>query len=196
LVRAVSRSCRSKSTSGRSSATARCHSIPVRVQSLFPRRARPPIRWRARAACPLHRQRADFDDRPRERRRHADARRAGNRGRFHQGIHLRVAYVAMLVKAQVRLPRKANSVPVAMLFAMGSPRDGCGAPEDLVRWRIEKIAIIADYDAQSAVDRELVLRLTSLLWQYLLAKSLALQPTILIRSIPGPTNMGIRCRWR
>ena len=65
-----------------------------------------------------------------------------------------------------------------------------------MRWRIEKIAIIADYDAQSAVDRELVLRLTSLLWQYLVAKSLALQPTILIRSIPGPTNMGIRCRWR
>ena len=37
-----------------------------------------------------------------------------------------------------------------------------------VRWRTPKItkrSIIADYDAQSAVERELVLRLASLLWR-------------------------------
>ena len=55
-----------------------------------------------------------------------------------------------------------------------------GALEDAEDYQAFEAAIIADYDAQSAVERELVPRLTSLLWQYLVAKSLALQPTILI----------------
>ena len=43
---------------------------------------------RAQAARSLHRQRADLDHRPRKRRRHADARRPGNRRRLDQGLHL------------------------------------------------------------------------------------------------------------
>jgi len=40
-----------------------------------------------------------------------------------------------------------------------------GALEDAEDYRAFEAAIIADYDAQSAVERELVLRLTSLLWR-------------------------------
>src|ERR1700677_3326015 len=40
-----------------------------------------------------------------------------------------------------------------------------GALEDADDYRAFEAAIIADYDAQSAVERELVLRLASLLWR-------------------------------
>jgi hypothetical protein len=40
-----------------------------------------------------------------------------------------------------------------------------GALEDAEDYKAFEAAIIADYDAQSAVERELVLRLTSLLWR-------------------------------
>ena len=40
-----------------------------------------------------------------------------------------------------------------------------GALEDAEDYRAFETAVIADYDAQSAVERELVLRLGSLLWQ-------------------------------
>jgi hypothetical protein len=40
-----------------------------------------------------------------------------------------------------------------------------GAPEDAEDYKAFEAAIIADYDAQSAVERELVLRLASLLWR-------------------------------
>ena len=40
-----------------------------------------------------------------------------------------------------------------------------GALEDAEDYKAFEAAIIADYDAQSAVERELVLRLASLLWQ-------------------------------
>jgi hypothetical protein len=40
-----------------------------------------------------------------------------------------------------------------------------GALEDAEDYRTFEVAIIADYDAQSAVERELVLRLASLLWR-------------------------------
>ena len=40
-----------------------------------------------------------------------------------------------------------------------------GALEDAVDYKAFEAAIIADYDAQSAVERELVLRLASLLWR-------------------------------
>jgi hypothetical protein len=40
-----------------------------------------------------------------------------------------------------------------------------GALEDAEDYRAFEAAITADYDAQSAVERELVLRLTSLLWR-------------------------------
>ena len=40
-----------------------------------------------------------------------------------------------------------------------------GALEDAEDYKAFQAAIIADYDAQSAVERELVLRLASLLWR-------------------------------
>src|SRR5215208_2367919 len=40
-----------------------------------------------------------------------------------------------------------------------------GALEDAEDYRAFEDAVIADYDAQSAVERELVLRLASLLWR-------------------------------
>ena len=40
-----------------------------------------------------------------------------------------------------------------------------GALEDAADYRAFEAAIVADYDAQSAVERELVLRLASLLWR-------------------------------
>ena len=40
-----------------------------------------------------------------------------------------------------------------------------GAPEDAEDYKAFQAAIIADYDAQSAVERELVLRLASILWR-------------------------------
>ena len=40
-----------------------------------------------------------------------------------------------------------------------------GTLEDAEDYRAFEAAVIADYDAQSAVERELVLRLTSLLWR-------------------------------
>jgi hypothetical protein len=40
-----------------------------------------------------------------------------------------------------------------------------GALEDAEDYKAFEAAIVADYDAQSAVKRELVLRLASLLWR-------------------------------
>src|ERR1700693_4282483 len=40
-----------------------------------------------------------------------------------------------------------------------------GALEDAEDYRAFEAAIVADYDAQSAVERDLVLRLVSLLWR-------------------------------
>src|SRR3954452_8857942 len=40
-----------------------------------------------------------------------------------------------------------------------------GALEDVEDYKAFEAAVIADYDAQSAVERELVLRLASLLWR-------------------------------
>src|ERR1700689_3615442 len=40
-----------------------------------------------------------------------------------------------------------------------------GALEDAEDYKVFEAAIVADYDAQSAVERELVLRLASLLWR-------------------------------
>jgi hypothetical protein len=40
-----------------------------------------------------------------------------------------------------------------------------GAPEDAEDYKVFEAVIIADYDAQSAVERELVLRLANLLWR-------------------------------
>src|SRR4249920_2848377 len=47
-----------------------------------------------------------------------------------------------------------------------------GALEDAEDYKAFEAAIIADYDAQSAVERELVLRLASLLWRLRRATSM------------------------
>jgi len=47
-----------------------------------------------------------------------------------------------------------------------------GALEDAGDYRAFEAAIVADYDAQSAVERELVLRLASLLWRLLRATTM------------------------
>ena len=67
----------------------------ARWRSSFRSRARPPTRWRRCATRSEHgqhvaldRQCADIDHRARERRRHADPGRAGNRRRLDQGVHL------------------------------------------------------------------------------------------------------------
>ena len=56
-----------------------------------------------------------------------------------------------------------------------------GALEDAEDYKAFEAAITADYDAQSAVERELVLRLASLLWRLRRARRLAcskFRPTI------------------
>ena len=70
----------------------------------------------------------------------------------------------MRAKALVRLRKKASSVPAATPFVTGSRRRRIGALEDAENYHAFE-AIIADYDAQSAVERQLVLRLASLLWR-------------------------------
>src|SRR2546421_12975364 len=47
-----------------------------------------------------------------------------------------------------------------------------GALEDAEDYRLFEAAVIADYDAQSAVERELVLRLASLLWRIRRARTI------------------------
>src|SRR5262244_3771163 len=69
----------------------------------------------------------------------------------------------MRAKAPVPLPRKAKNDPVAMLCDTGSRV--IGALEDAEDYKAFEAAITADYDAQSAVERELVLRLASILWR-------------------------------
>ena len=49
-----------------------------------------------------------------------------------------------------------------------------GAPEDAEDYQAFEAVIIADYDARSAVERELVLRLASLLWRLRRATSMPL----------------------
>src|SRR5213080_600814 len=48
-----------------------------------------------------------------------------------------------------------------------------GALEDAEDYKAFEAAVIADYDAQSAVERELVLRLASLLWRIRRATTMA-----------------------
>jgi hypothetical protein len=76
--------------------------------------------------------------------------------------------IAMLVKAPVQSRRKANSVPAAMPPARAHGRDGDRCARGCRRLQSVRrtiTTITADYDAQSAVERELVLRLASLPWR-------------------------------
>jgi len=63
--------------------------------------------------------------------------------------------------------------------------------EDIEDYRAFEAAVIADYDAQTAVERELVLRLASLLWRLRRATAietdlLRIQAEILVSLRPGP----------
>ena len=72
----------------------------------------------------------------------------------------------MPAKALVRLPRTASGAPAVMPSATCLTAETViGALENAEDYQAFQAAIMADYDAQSAVERELVLRLASLLWR-------------------------------
>ena len=72
----------------------------------------------------------------------------------------------MLARARVLLQKKANSRSRCNAVRHGLTAETViGALEDAKDYQAFEAAIIADYDAQSAVERELVLRLASLLWR-------------------------------
>jgi hypothetical protein len=72
----------------------------------------------------------------------------------------------MRAKAPVRSVKKANSAPVATPSGMGSqPRQSSAHREDAEDYKEFEAAVTAGFDAETAVERELVLRLASLLWR-------------------------------
>jgi hypothetical protein len=72
----------------------------------------------------------------------------------------------MRAKAPVRSRTRANNVRAANAVRHGLTAETViGALEDAQDYQAFEAAIIAEYDAQSAVERELVLRLASLLWR-------------------------------
>ena len=72
---------------------------------------------------------------------------------------------AMPARAPVRSPKKASSVPLQCRPPRSTAETVIGALEDADHYQAFEAAIVADYDAQSAVMREPVLRLASLLWR-------------------------------
>jgi hypothetical protein len=58
-----------------------------------------------------------------------------------------------------------------------------GLLEDAEDYRAFEAAVIADYDAQSAVERELVLRLASLLWR--LCRATTMETVLFVFEIPS-----------
>ena len=70
----------------------------------------------------------------------------------------------MLAKAPGQSRKKANSVRAATPHEL-TAETVIGALENAEDYKAFEAAITADYDAQSAVERELVLRLASLLWR-------------------------------
>src|SRR5437762_5484892 len=64
------------------------------------------------------------------------------------------------VSAEGKLRSRRNAVRHGL-----SAETVIGALEDAEDYKAFEAAVIADYDAQSAVERELVLRLASLLWR-------------------------------
>ena len=72
----------------------------------------------------------------------------------------------MLAKAPVPSRKKARITSRCNAVRHGLTAETViGALEDAEDYRAFEATIIADYDAQSAVERELVLRLASLLWR-------------------------------
>ena len=70
----------------------------------------------------------------------------------------------MLAKAPGQSRKKANSVRAATPHGL-TAETVIGALKNAEDYKAFEAAITADYDAQSAVERELVLRLASLLWR-------------------------------
>jgi|SRR5579862_2461768 len=64
------------------------------------------------------------------------------------------------ITAEGRLQSRCNAVRHGL-----TAETVIGALEDAEDYRAFEAAVVADYDAQSAVERELVLRLASLLWR-------------------------------
>ena len=72
----------------------------------------------------------------------------------------------MLAKAPAQLPKKAKQRSRCNAVRHGLTAETViGALEDAEDYKAFEAAIIADYDAHSTVERELVLRLASLLWR-------------------------------
>jgi hypothetical protein len=67
-----------------------------------------------------------------------------------------------------------------------------GALEDAEDYKAFEAAIIADYDAQSAVERELVLRLASLLWR--LRRATTIETGLFKIQDENPSELGQRCQ--
>src|SRR5436305_7424891 len=68
-------------------------------------------------------------------------------------------------KVRVRPPQKASKNLCNAVRHGLTAETVIGALEDAEDYKAFEAAVIADYDAQSAVERELVLRLGSLLWR-------------------------------
>ena len=90
----------------------------------------------------------------------------------------KVAYSSMTSFRQIEANRRNARKSTGPITEEGKQRSRCnavrhgltaetviGALEDAEDYKAFEAAIIADYDAQSAVERELVLRLASLLWR-------------------------------
>jgi hypothetical protein len=79
------------------------------------------------------------------------------------------------MRSEVRVPRrpKASSVLRETPFAHGLTAETIIEPlEDAEDYRTFELAVTQDYDVEIAVERELVLRLASLLWRLRRATSI------------------------
>ena len=136
----ASRGCRSKSISPRSSAIARRRSKPGTSRCSSRNRARPPTRWRRCAMRSEQKQHSvsivnvrDVDDRPRERRGDADARRPGDRRRLDQGLHLPAR--------GVRLPRASRPAARAACIDADDEEKLVEALNEMPRQMAEALAL-------------------------------------------------------
>jgi hypothetical protein len=76
-----------------------------------------------------------------------------------------------------------DCAPGEMPSAWADSRNGDGALEDGEDYKAFEATVMADYAAQSAVERELVLRLASLLWR--VRRATTMETGLFSRSRPG-----------
>jgi len=85
--------------------------------------------------------------------------------------------------------RKASAYRAAMPSGTGSPQRPLIDGLEVEDYRGFEAAVIADYDAETAVERELVLRLASLLWR--LRRIIAIETDLGARSaVPRRRQQG------